>query len=100
MRATITKIDPPKASKYQATFIRIYFNGDDGKWYQTDVVPVYRNYKNWKPVLESGVGTVVDGLQTKWSYGRIGNSKIDADSPVIIVGKIKEKVVADQQTLL
>ncbi len=95
MKATVTKIDQPKVSSYQATFIRIYFNGEDGNWYQTDVVPVYRNYKNWRPVIEKGIGVKLDGLMLK------SKSKIDADSPVRIIGMAKaEEITSIQETLL
>jgi len=94
VRATITKIDQPKIGTYQASFIRVYFQGQEGGWYQTDVVPTYRNYKVWKPILESGVGTILDGLEVKHGFVQ---SKIDADSPAVIVGK---KLQVKQEPLL
>ena len=95
MNATITKIDPPKASKTQATFIRIYFKGTtDLEWYQTDIVPIYRNYKQWKPIIESGVGTVVGNLNLKV---RMGKSKVDADSPAIIIKRPEVKQPTGEQ---
>ena len=85
MTCEVTKIDPLKASGYEAAYYRIYFKRiPDGDWLQTDVVPIYRNFKNWKPVLEAGVGTVVSGLVLKSPNQK---TKIDADSPVHIVSR-------------
>lgn len=87
MTATVTKIDPPKISRYQDTFIRIYFKTEDYRWCQTDVVPTYRNFARWKLIIDSGVGTVVEGLVFKSKY------KVDADSNVKIVKKQEDPQV-------
>lgn len=82
MKAEITKIDELKASAhYPVAFRRIYFKMEDGSWAVTDVVPSYRNYRYWKPVIEAGVGTTITNVRLK------EKSKVDADSPVKIVPK-------------
>lgn len=98
MKAIITKIDPLKESRHEAAYIRVYFRGEQGGWYQTDIVPKYRNYARWKPILTSGVGTKLDGLNLRSN----SISKIDADSPVRLIGKVfiePEKPMADQKAL-
>jgi hypothetical protein len=80
MKATLTKIDPLKASiSNNGTFRRIYFELEDGSWAHTDVVPEFRNYKRWKPIIEKGVGTELTGIRVKFG------SKVDADSPIKIL---------------
>ena len=84
MRAKITQIHDIKKtrgrgiSKFAQKFIRVTFKMDDGSWAKTDVCPEYRNYRNWKLPLRSGVGTVIEGL----NYRRSG--EVNADSPVSI----------------
>jgi len=80
MRATITKIDPPKKSFNGGYFFqRIRFKLEDGKWAKTDLCPTFRNYKNWKPLLDEGVGTEIIGVRVK---GGVRVMTIDADSDV------------------
>ncbi len=82
MKATLYKIDPLKeARKGALAFRRLYFHLADGNWAATDVVANFRNYTYWKPVIESGIGTIIDGIFMK------SKNKIDADSKITIVGK-------------
>ena len=82
MTGIITKIDPPKENSWHSgVFIRIYFKMEDGSWAQTDVVPDFRNYVYWKPIIESGLDTQVSDLVYK------SKSKIDADCQPRITGK-------------
>lgn len=54
---------------------------EDGTWAQTDVVPGFRNYVYWKPVIESGPDTQIGNLTYK------SKSKVDADCKPYIIGK-------------
>lgn len=96
MKAKVIRIDPIKTGRNGIDkFIRLYFKGDMGGWSQTDVVLSHRNYKNWKPVIESGVGTEVEGLEVVDGFNK---SKVNGDSPVRIVKKpvinsIQEKLI-------
>lgn len=57
----------------------MYFMLEDSSWAKTDVVPNYRNYKNWKPMIDQvdmGNEVFVEGLMFR------GSQEIDADSPV------------------
>lgn len=82
MRGIITKIDPIKKSfNGQYTFQRIRFKLEDGKFAKTDLCPTFRNYRNWKPIIDQGVGTEIQGLRIK---GGVRVKTIDADSEVRI----------------
>ena len=74
MKAEIIKIHRLKSSKTEASFIRVEFKMEDGSWAKTDIVPVYRNYKRWKPLLAKGVGTQLDNLKLR------REGEVDADS--------------------
>ena len=70
---TITKIHPPKkGKKFNATFIRVEFDMA-GTWAKTDLVPTYKNFARWKPLL--AVGAILGGL-------RLRGIEVDADSEV------------------
>lgn len=72
MTATITKIHPLKSGKTMNTsFIRVEFEGMDGKWYKTDLCPNFRNYRNWVRWLK--VGQTLSAL-------KVDGSQINADS--------------------
>lgn len=83
MRAIVNKIDPLKESRNGNKYNRIYFTAEDGTFYWTDVCPTFRNYPRWAPIIESGVGTRVDGLELNTK--RTAKGFIDADSLVWIV---------------
>ena len=89
MRGIISKIDLPRqASDKKNVYYRIDFKMDpDGRWAHTDVVPTFHNYLYWKSALESGPNTILDGL--RYVFG--SKVKINADSRVIIVGKLTEQ---------
>lgn len=80
MKAVITKIDIPKKSFNGGYYFqRVRFKLEDGKFAKTDLCPSFRNYKNWKPLLDQGVGTEIIGLRVK---GGVRVMTIDADSDV------------------
>lgn len=82
MIGTVKKIDPPKISKRgMIEYKRIHIELEDGNWAMTDIISTFRNYQYWEPVIEFGVGAILDGLIL------LGKSKINADSPVKIIGK-------------
>ena len=79
MRAKITKIDPLKVSQTEKAFRRIYFQLETGEWAKTDVVAEYRNYKNWKAIIQlvdAGAEVFVEGLVLR------RKGEVDADSRV------------------
>jgi hypothetical protein len=81
MKAKIIKIDPLKESRTEKSFRRIYFTLENGKWAKTDVVPSYRNYARWKPIInlyESGAEVFIDGVSLRQE------AEVDADSYVSI----------------
>ena len=73
MKATISKIHPPKLSANgDTTFIRVEFILEDGTWAKTDLCKNYRNFKNWEGL--GVVGQVLTNLKLK------SKNEIDADS--------------------
>lgn len=83
MKATITKIHPPKSSdNNDTTFIRVEFKLEDGSWAKTDICKQYRNYERWVDIIQAGVGTVLNNLEFKGS-----GKMIDADSEVELVSR-------------
>lgn len=81
MVGQVHKIHPIKKSRNGNLFIRVEFMLDDGVWAKTDLVPGFANYSKWKPVLKSGVGTVIKNL----NYKNEAKSEIDADSKFELV---------------
>lgn len=80
MTGKLVKIQPLTESRNgDVTYTRLHFELSDGGFAMTDVVPKFRNYRYWKPVIEKGVGTVITNFHLK------GPQKIDADSRVQIV---------------
>tara|TARA_Y100001963_G_scaffold159563_1_gene263785 strand:- start:3421 stop:3720 length:300 start_codon:yes stop_codon:yes gene_type:complete len=80
LKGKITKIhDPKKSYNGGYVFQRIDLKLDDGRWAKTDLCPTFRNYRNWKPLIDKGVGTQVQGLRIK---GGVRVMTIDADSEV------------------
>jgi hypothetical protein len=91
LKAKITKIHEPKLSyNGDVAYIRINLQLEDGSFAQTDIVPKYRNYAWWQPVLKAGIGTWIGGVFLKQ------NGKVDADSRVEI---IKPPLHNEQATL-
>lgn len=97
MRGRIIKIDPLKESRNKnQAFRRIYFQIHEtektnegvkmvSKWYKTDLVTKFRNYKRWSPYLQ--VGSIFIGLKKKDEH------TIDADSKFTYEGN---KEIADE----
>ena len=82
MTAILKKMDTPKFSRNgKVCFRRLYFELEDGNWAATDLVPSFRNYKWWEPVVKSGIGTEIGGVFLKDGY----RDKINADSEVYIL---------------
>ncbi|QGH73096.1 MAG: hypothetical protein [Podoviridae sp. ctviO18] len=80
MKARIKQIDQPIMSRNNdVAFRRIHFVLESGVFAMTDVVSTYRNYRYWEPVIASGIGTYIGGVEMK------SPGKIDADSPVYIL---------------
>ncbi len=83
MKARITKILEQKYSRTENVYFRIYLRLETGEFAITDVVPTYRNFKFWQPVMKAGVGTIIGGVFLKEGYGK--TLKVDADSEVFII---------------
>lgn len=77
LKATISSVDEVKTGTGGQPYQRVYMSGSDGKFYITDVVRTFRNYKNWKDVMVPGL--VLGNVR------RRGEGRIDADSKPIIV---------------
>lgn len=87
MKGEITKIHKLKSSQTEASFIRIEFKMEDGSWAKTDIVPIYRNYKRWKPIIKRGVGTVLKNLEFRTP------NEIDADSfPLLVTPEVAPQI--------
>lgn len=78
MKAQVLKIHPIKISRNGNSYQRIEFTMEDGGWGKTDVCPDFLNYNKWKPVIESGIDTKLDGLV--WKNEK--TKQINADSKV------------------
>ena len=80
MKARIKAIDELVMSRNNdVSFQRIHFVLESGVFAMTDVVKTYRNYRYWEPVIKSGVGTYIGGVNIK------SPGKVDADSAVYII---------------
>jgi len=78
--ATITKIDPLKASRNGVnSYIRVYLQEKEGGFYWTDLCPDYRNYANWKPHLQ--VGNILGNLRLR------DDKSVNADSYPVRLNK-------------
>jgi len=94
MKGKLKKIDNPRYSRNgDVQYIRLRFTLESGDFAMTDLVSSFRNFARWKPIIASGIGTVVDGL---WL---INKSKINADSDVRIVKETLFKHEEAQQAL-
>ena len=90
IKGKIHKIHLPKQSYNGGySFQRIDIKLDDGTWAKTDVCPTFRNFRNWKPLIEKGVGTKITGLIIK---GGVRVMTIDADSPVRLYEEPKHPI--------
>ena len=53
MEGQITKIEKlAKSHNKGQSFIRVHFRLANGQWAKTDLVPGFRNFKRWKPLLK------------------------------------------------
>ncbi len=83
-KGKITKIHEFKRARgrgiqsFASKYIRVTFKMEDGSWAKTDLCPEYRNFYNWRKILRSGEGTVVQGMQYRTG------KEINADSLVSI----------------
>ena len=73
-----------RESKYGGRFYYVYFKEyESGKSYKTCLSPNYRNYKNWRSLIESFKDKVVEV-----ENARANGNLIDADStPKIIISE-------------
>ena len=80
MNAEIKKVNNRTSLKTKQPYTRVYLKSDNGEMLITDLVPTFRNYKNWVDKLEVGTVitnlTIIEGTKPR---------KIDADSLVEIV---------------
>jgi len=88
LKAKITKIEQLKGSRnwdgslyYRLKFLVKTENGGM-VFAMTDIVPGYRNFPWWEPVIKAGPGTVIGGVYLKEGFKPC---KVDADSQVFIV---------------
>ena len=100
MQGEITRIDVLKKSYSSSdSFKRVYFklkDKDGDKFAKTDIVPTFRNYKNWQSFLK--VGIIIGGLKLR-SKGKVVT--VDADcKPYLIkdIPKIEKPPI--QNTLM
>jgi hypothetical protein len=82
-KATITKIDQGKYSRTENIYYRIRFRLETGEFAMTDVVPTYRNFGYWEPVIKAGPGTTIGGVFLKDGFNK--PLKVNADSQVFII---------------
>lgn len=86
MKGQLVKLDQLKLSRNNdATFQRLKFQLEDGSFAMTDVVPTYRNYVWWRPVVAAGVGVVIDNISLITQASEKAPKKINADSQVRII---------------
>ena len=105
MKAKIIKIDPLKQSRTEKAFRRIYFMLDDGTWAKTDIVPAYRNFKIWKPIIEmfeKGAEVFLDGINLRNPQEVDGDSVVRLSSPFQVITRTvnEQKIKATQESLL
>lgn len=55
MKGEIKKIHPYKYSADGEPYYRVEFTLENSSWAKTDLVPSFRNYKQWTPFLRVGV---------------------------------------------
>lgn len=80
MKAELIKIHQQKNSyNNDVKFIRLNFKLEDGTFAMTDVVPTFRNFSMWKPIIAKGVGAKINGITL------INPKKVNADSSVYLI---------------
>jgi len=63
----------------RANYHRVHFSLENGQHAMTDLVPCFRNYKDWHYLLE--VGNILDGLKL------INPTKVNGDSKPVLIGQ-------------
>jgi len=87
MKAKLLRVEE-KPSVYGGTFFYFFFKGDDSKSYRSCVSSNYRNFKNWKALLDQAKNNPwIDGLFLSNRSPRL----INADSLPRIVTTPEEK---------
>lgn len=77
MKAQLLKITSKQPSKHEGNYYYLFFKGEDGKSYRSCVVDIYRNWANWRDVInnfDESSPIWLDALRLK------SNGFIDADS--------------------
>ena len=91
MKAKITAINKPRISRNNDVFfqrLRMQIFSEDNQFMGhafTDLVSSFRNFANWKPVIQAGIGTWIANVSLKELIPVKGPGKVDADSPVRVV---------------
>lgn len=76
----LTKINKPRFSRNGDQFFqRIHLQLETGAHAMTDLVSSFRNFANWKPVIDAGPGTWMDGVEL------LDPKKVNADSAIRII---------------
>lgn len=91
MKAKITAVNKPRISRNNDVFfqrLRMQIFSEDNQFLGhafTDLVSSFRNFANWKPVIEAGIGTWIGNVGLKELIPAKGAGKVDADSQVRII---------------
>jgi hypothetical protein len=80
MNGKYVKLLGPFVGKDGKTYSKLYFEDKNDRVFYSYAVESNRNYKRWKRVIDSGVGSEVSGLEI------YRGAVIDADSPVMVRG--------------
>lgn len=90
LKAKVTKIEQLKGSRnwdgtmYYRLKFQVKLENGQAVFAMTDVVPGYRNFPWWEPVIKAGAGTVIGGVFLKDGYKPV---KVNADSQVFIINE-------------
>lgn len=93
MKAQLIKIEDnnqiliTKKGTYDGNKLKCHFDLEDSSYAWTYIVPSFKNWNRWEPVIQSGSGTVVEGLELKK-----GTNIIDADSFVKVINKVESRI--------
>ena len=78
MKGKITKIHPLKVSRNGNAYKRIEFELEDGSCAKTDLCPDFRNYSNWKLIIndqDNCINNYYKGLKLRRANEVDGDSK-------------------------
>lgn len=102
LKVKIIKVHPLKISRAEKAFRRIEFISDSGEWLKTDIVPAYRNFKIWKPIIglfESGASVFLEGIDLRNPGEVDGDSLVRMSSPFEVMKRTikeeKKKIIQD-----